>query len=612
MKSIMMLLLVAFSSYCYAQNDVLEKSYDISRKARRGYLGGTEVNETNQTFDMIYVLPSSDRKVKIETYTFNKEMDLINTVKDEWDIEKVRTRYKWFNFRGDTYQTNALTASTTVTGKLIFRKKLITWKYRWWYGQYVKSIKMLEKVKPKNDVGEKYFFRGGAYEVDRDSSILVFGGRQDSPKDILGSYLHYDLLKSDNEVNISVMASVDFPAPYSPIFAEPLRDENETMSNEDFPRDWIVIFAPQGGIDKKANATPTQYIYFRITPEGKIVERVEFAAPSNGWRVLEAYEKNNSVFIYGPTITKDPSSKYINQVYKMGLVATTSADESEKATENTSGATGGMFGGIKNMVNTFSGNKDFGITQEAIDDMLDELNFNGFALGEITNGQMKFSKETPVSDFNSKAVKPSDQKDIVKFDGKKFTTFGIYFTSDGDILINGQDFKLTKNKPFGLGQSAGTKLYKGVYLFQFDNAGNLKHNYGVFIDQKKTAGFFNQSPMTSDMFPASGFMTESEDKSKLYWMLNICRSIHKETDVDLDFFSRTTTMTWTPLYSIQYGTIDLKNGTASDFKLLGEAEKKKFYLFPSSNSVRLGQYIVFLSETENGNKLLLSRMDISK
>ena len=78
---------------------------------------------------MIYVLPSSARKVKIETYTFNKDLDLVNTINEDWDVDKVRSRYKWFNFRGDTYQTNALTASITMGGKLVFRKKLITWKY---------------------------------------------------------------------------------------------------------------------------------------------------------------------------------------------------------------------------------------------------------------------------------------------------------------------------------------------------------------------------------------------------------------------------------------------------------------------------------------------------
>ncbi len=608
-KLLITALLMAWLGSSLAQNEVLEKSYDISRKAKRGYLGGTEVNEQNQTFDMIYVLPSSARKVKIETYTFNKDLDLVNTASDDWDVDKVRSRYKWFNFRGDTYQTNALTASITMGGKLVFRKKLITWKYRWWYGTYIKSVKMLEKVKPKSDAGEKYVFRGGAYEVDRDSSILVVAGRQDSPKDGLGSYLHYDLLKSDNEVNISVMANIDFPAPYAPIFAEPLRDDND-MANDDLPRDWIVVFAPQGGVDKKANIAANKFVYFRITPEGKIKERVDFDAPSSGWRILEAYEKNNSVFFYGPTISKE--SKYANQVFKTGLVATTSADAEEKATENTSSKSGGMFGGFKAMVNTFSGNQDMGVTQEAIDDMLDAMNFNGFALAELSNGKLKFAKETAVADFNSKAVKPDDQKDIVKFDGKKFSTFGIFFASNGDILINGQDFKLTKSKPFGAGQPAGTKLYKGVYLFQFDAQGNLKHNYGIFIDQKKTAGFFNQSPLTSDMFPASGNMIESSDKSKLYWLLNICRSIHKEVDTDVNFFSTTTTSTWTPLYSVQYGTIDLNKGTTSDFKLLGESEKKKFYLFPSKSLIQMNPFIIYLSETEKGDKLLLSRMDISK
>ncbi|MEZ5037816.1 MAG: hypothetical protein R2760_10060 [Chitinophagales bacterium] len=125
-KLLITALLMAWLGTSLAQNEVLEKSYDISRKAKRGYLGGTEVNDQKQTFDMIYVLPSSARKVKIETYTFNKDLDLVNTINEDWDVDKVRSRYKWFNFRGDTYQTNALTASITMGGKLVFRKKLIT------------------------------------------------------------------------------------------------------------------------------------------------------------------------------------------------------------------------------------------------------------------------------------------------------------------------------------------------------------------------------------------------------------------------------------------------------------------------------------------------------
>ena len=41
--------------------NVLEKDYDISRKAKKGYLGGIE-GKDNGTFDMIYFLPSSKKK----------------------------------------------------------------------------------------------------------------------------------------------------------------------------------------------------------------------------------------------------------------------------------------------------------------------------------------------------------------------------------------------------------------------------------------------------------------------------------------------------------------------------------------------------------------------
>jgi hypothetical protein len=130
------------------------------------------------------------------------------------------------------------------------------------------------------------------------------------------------------------------------------------------------------------------------------------------------------------------------------------------------------------------------------------LKFTGFVVGRLTNGKLDFVKETPVDDFNKKNIKPLGQKNMVEFDGKKFETFNIFFTSNGDILINGQDFKVAKEKPFGYDGNAGARLYKGVYLFQFDNEGNLKRNYGVVIeDQKDRAGFFNRSPLTADMFP---------------------------------------------------------------------------------------------------------------
>lgn len=594
----------------YAQLEVYEQVHEISRKSMRGYLGGVETNPEAMTFDMIYVLPSSDRKVKLETYTFNEQLELINTKKEEEDVERVRTRYKWFNFRGEEFTRNLLTASVTLGGKLVFRKKEATYRYSWWYGRYNKSVKTLDKVKPTGEAGEKYIFRGGAYEVDLDETVLVFAGVQGGKNDVIGSTMNYDLIKCDKDVNITVLEQVKFDSPHQPIFSEPILDDEDIL-NEDLPRDWVVVFAPMGGPEVKgASLSPAtnQYVYFRISPRGEIKERINITAPSNGWRVLQAYEKDGAVFLYGPTLTKDTDKKYINQLYNTGLVATTSADAEEKAESNKST---GAFSGFKNMANTFAGNQDMGTTQEAIDLMLDELKFNGFSIAKIEGGKTVFITDTPIDDFNAKAVSPEGQKKTLQFDGKRFQTYSINIVSSGDIVINGQDFKVGKSI-IGSSGSDGARLYQGVYMFQFDNQGNLKHNYGIQLDQKERAGFFNKSPLTSDMFPAESTIFESPDKTKAYWFLHTCRAIDDVTDVDRGFYTTTVTKSWSPLYTFQYGVVDLEAGTAGEFNILGESEKKNYYLMPSNYIHELGKYLIVLSETEKGSRILQSRVDISK
>jgi hypothetical protein len=63
---------------------------------------------------------------------------------------------------------------------------------------------------------------------------------------------------------------------------------------------------------------------------------------------------------------------------------------------------------------------------------------------------------------------------------------------------------------------------------------------------------------------------------------------------------------------MQYGSINIGDGQLSEFKFLGESEKKSFYLFPNTNETRLGNYSLFFSETEKGDKVLVSRVDLTK
>jgi hypothetical protein len=194
-------------------------------------------------------------------------------------------------------------------------------------------------------------------------------------------------------------------------------------------------------------------------------------------------------------------------------------------------------------------------------------------------------------------------KKPLKFDGKMFTVNNIDFLSDKSIVLSIQDFKKSKS-------SESPYIYKGLYLMHFTEKGELIKNYTVNIEQKGKKGFFNNSPLTSDMIPTTSTVYESSDKTKLNWVMHIVKAIEKESSSDWSYFGTTTvTTTYTPLYSVQYGKIDLSAQKSTDFKTLGEDENRKYYLFPSNNVLSTDKYLYFFSETTRGDKLLVSRLN---
>ena len=157
-----------------------------------------------------------------------------------------------------------------------------------------------------------------------------------------------------------------------------------------------------------------------------------------------------------------------------------------------------------------------------------------------------------------------------------------------------------------------------MYLLHFSPDGNLVRNYTVQLDQKNKKGFFNNSPMTADNFPAVGYLIESKDGKSVNWIMEIVKAIDKDTSFSSmsNYFTgtttNTTTTTYSPFYSIEYGKIDLSTGKSSEFRTLGDLEKKKYYLYDKHNRIQIGDYIYFFSETPNGDRLLVSRMDVNQ
>ena len=596
------LLLSCIGYTALSQDMIMEKDYEISRKAKKGYLGNVEQKD-NGAFDMIYILPSSARKIKTETYHFDKEANLLGVDKDEMEIDRARTKWKWFSYHGDFYLTNTLSASVNMTGQLVFRKKEVTANWDWWTGKYVRKVKMTDKVKPKSESGRAYRFLGGAYEVERDSSVLVLA-IPPTDEDKLGNATSYDLLKCDNEVNVKVVQQLKFAHAVQPVFSQPLADDQSAeTANEDAPRDWVVIMAPSKNHSTKDNRAddPSDFYYLRISPEGKVKENFPFKAPAAGLRILQAYEKDGAVLLYGMSTGKE--GKFIDQALGDVLVPTTSASADEQAAGNTDQSKG--FGSLVKMGNTFSGKEDIGKNQDDVDDLLDEKKYTHFAFMRVESGKLAWGNLTDMDEVNDKAVAAEGMKRPLKFDGNKFSVNNLQFMKDGSMVLSIQDFKKVKSK----GET--NRIYKGMYLMHFTNTGGLLHNYTVNVEQRSKKGFFNNSPLTADMYPATSFVYETESGS-LKWIMHIVKAIDKDSYSSSNVFAgtTTTTTTYTPLYSIEYGSIDLKNATASEFSTLGEDEKRRYYLYENHNTLRFANMLYFFSETTKGDKMLISRINL--
>jgi hypothetical protein len=556
---------------------------------------------------------SEKKKIKTEIYTFDQELNLINTQKEEEELERVRIKYKWLTYRGDEVKFTMTSISTSFKGELVLRRKEVRQYWNWWFGYYRNNVKVLEKIKAEDEAGGKYGFNGGLYENYVTAKTLAFASAKKGKFE--WGAKDYSILSIDGDLKFEKLEEISFNGMFRPAYSKPLTDdEMATIPNEDSPRDWVTVFA---SAEAKGNtAKPTDYVYVRVSPEGKIKEKIEFTSPTNGWRILDIVEKNNKVTIVGSGIEKNIDSKYFNEIYPMGNVSLTSMteEESQASIDNKGTGTAKLLGGSGmaqslSMVKKFSSAETAVMTQGKLEEALNEKTYDHFIVGQIVDGKYKTNSYANIKDFEKVQKKPADQSKFLPFDGKKFVIDNVSIQDDGSINITGQDLDYKK----------GNKIFGEAYLFKYSTDGALVANYGVEINQKgKSRTFFGGNGPKTDEYPTSNILYQSADAQASYWIMKKTKDfrIESESDYDYNFFSgtgtTTTTKSYTPLRAIQYTAVNNKTLAMGDVNDLGDDEKKPYFLFGKHNALRLGAYTIFLSETKKGEKILLSRFDMSK
>ena len=71
-----------------AQQLSIEKTYEITGKANRGFLGDIHIDEAANVVELTYCTKSNDRVAKFETYVFDTQFNFKELKTEELEFEK--------------------------------------------------------------------------------------------------------------------------------------------------------------------------------------------------------------------------------------------------------------------------------------------------------------------------------------------------------------------------------------------------------------------------------------------------------------------------------------------------------------------------------------------
>lgn len=401
-----------------AQRVEVEKTHDISGKAKRGYLGNVAYNDN--VYALTYVTKASETKAKFETYYFDKDFNFLREEATEEEFEKARLKFKWFTYKGEEYSFEAVSVGGNLTGTLVLKRKLITYKWDWFFGGYTKYVKLLEKFKPKNEDGLKYFYHTHQ-EDETNGDILVIAGVKDPVKkggDPFKMYKEMVAIKFNKDFDILSTTPFSFETPHYPVYTLSLYQPNEEDPENNGPINGLVmVMAPKFTASKTTqDPNPRNWFVVGVDAQTKVLFQTQYESPADYWRIDDVFTAPNAdgeFYFFGPSV--EGKGKYQEQ-----LVATTK--------------------------------------------------FKSLQVMHVSQGKIAYVTLSDLDELEAKLKTPPSQKKTPQYNGKKFDYKGGIVTTSGDFFIFGQNFDP---------QNDGTFKYKDVVAFHFGPKGELKSQYGV-------------------------------------------------------------------------------------------------------------------------------------
>ncbi|MDP2388383.1 MAG: hypothetical protein Q8M29_18565 [Bacteroidota bacterium] len=373
-------LLLALPFLGTAQKLVLEKTYEVDKKAKKGFLDEVTINSTDKTTTLSFVTKASNNftgsklSVKYQDYIFDKDYNFVK-------VEEKEAEYRNKRYKGDNYSVEGISVEPNMLGKMVLRKKLIEYKWSWLNGGYNKKVTLLDKIKPKDEDGNSYMLIK-KYENDETGEVIALVMAVGKTANINELFL----MKIDKNLKMEVIDKSTFTTykSLSKSFIIPAEvqsnDDEATVNEEDISEsDMCFIFA--GAPDKKNKDAASSYEMWRVSKEGKILMKTEFKVQASAWNIESVIAKNGSLYFVGPA-NDEPSSK-----------------------------------------------------------APDDIKWKYYQLAKFTKEKVDYITITNMDEFEAKLKKPASQKKNPAYKGKRFRFATANVSNDGSLFICGQNFK---------------------------------------------------------------------------------------------------------------------------------------------------------------------------
>lgn len=446
-------------------------------------------------------------------------------------------KYTWFKFKGENYTVEAVSVEGNLMGTLVLKRKQITYKWNWWWGGYDKYVKLLEKLKPKSDEGNKYYVYSKA-ENDVTGDVVVLVGEKAKIQKGSDPFLYmkkFHFLRITKDLDIVQDSPFEFENPQVIVKSQLIAGEGADDEDEDASASNLgILFAPAGGagFSKAADADAKHYTFVSCNPTGVIDTKVSFSSGMSVWGVNAMVNIQGSVVIFGPS---KGDEKYFNQVMTAGIDP-------------------------------------------------ESLKWDHFQIMKISGGKVAWTNAISIDEFENKLQTPPSQKKSPAYKGKKFAFANVAYTTSGDIFIMGQNFSLNQDK---------VRKYEDPLMFQFDNGGRLKAQFGVHRDENNKFAEMSPCPMQ---------LIETNDGKNAYWLIGEIKGLRTETELGASKYK--------VLMYPAVAKINIGGATIGDFAQFGQDTyylNNRFMFLPIDEK----NSIVFFGETKNGRTLWFGKMPTS-